>query len=378
MDNIQELQNFLTANHMSEVLRSLNIIPWIFDFQTNVITSNLAYIDARYASGIIIHKQSFEDFIEAILPEHREEMLDAYRRVKNGITTRFSLQLKIKLGERRTPTWVEVNMVAHEKDEQGVIVTAVGCTTIIQTYKEAEQVMLNAQKKAEQANLIKTNFLANMTHEFRTPLNAILGFTTIMAHSETLEERMQCLGAVQASGSLLIQIIDGVIELSKLEANEVELHRNLVDINNLIDKTVEQAKPRRKPDVEMTFHHTEANIILHGDEEKIASVLTQILNNACKYTDHGTIDVYCHKSSEHAVITVKDTGVGMSQETVTHIFERFYKGNSFIPGTGLGMSIVKGLVDLWNGTIKVDSTPDVGTSVTFTIPLHTTFFQNRT
>ena len=188
---------------------------------------------------------------------------------------------------------------------------------------------------------------------------------------------MQCLGAVQASGSLLIQIIDGVIELSKLEANEVELHRNLVDINDLIDKTVEQAKPRRKPDVEMTFHHTEANIILHGDEEKIASVLTQILNNACKYTDYGTIDVYCHKSSEHAVITVKDTGVGMSQETVTHIFERFYKGNSFIPGTGLGMSIVKGLVDLWNGTIKVDSTPDVGTSVTFTIPLHTTFFQNR-
>ena len=119
--------------------------------------------------------------------------------------------------------------------------------------------------------------------------------------------------------------------------------------------------------MEMTFHHTETNIILHGDEEKIASVLTQILNNACKYTDHGTIDVYCHKSSEHAVITVKDTGVGMSQETVTHIFERFYKGNSFIPGTGLGMSIVKGLVDLWNGTIKVDSKEGVGTEFIFSL-----------
>jgi signal transduction histidine kinase len=107
-------------------------------------------------------------------------------------------------------------------------------------------------------------------------------------------------------------------------------------------------------------------------------VLKQILDNACKYTEHGHIDVYCHKSSEHAVITVKDTGAGMSQESVRHIFDRFYKGNSFVPGTGLGMSVVKGLVTLWNGTIKVDSEQHVGTSVTFTIPLHASFYQNRT
>ena len=189
---------------------------------------------------------------------------------------------------------------------------------------------------------------------------------------------MQCLGAIQSSGTLLLQIVEDVIELSKLEANEVELKRHLVDVNDLLEKTVEEAKPMRKPDVTMSYHHTEVPIILHGDEEKIALVMKQLLDNACKYTEHGSIDVYCHKSSENAVVTVQDTGPGMTQETVNHIFDRFYKGNSFIPGTGLGMSVVKGLINLWNGTIKVYSKLDEGTSITFTIPLHASFYQNRT
>ena len=128
----------------------------------------------------------------------------------------------------------------------------------------------------------------------------------------------------------------------------------------------------------MTYHHTEAPIILHGDEQKITLVTHQILNNACKFTDQGSIDVYCHKSSEHAVITIKDTGHGMAPETLHHIFERFYKGNNFVPGTGLGLSVVKGLISLWDGTIKVESAIGEGTSVTFTIPLHASFHQNRT
>ena len=375
---MKKLQDFFTENHMDEVLHSLNTIPWKFDFQQNVIMSYLSYIDTVYTQGELIHEQSFEQFISSILPDFREEMLGIYSRIKNGMATRANMEMKMKMGERQTPVWVEINIIAKEKDKNGQALKAVGCATIIQERKEAETVMLNAQRKAEQANLIKTNFLANMTHEFRTPLNSILGFSTIMAHSSTIEERMQCLGAIQTSGTLLLQIIEDVIELSKLEANEVELRRNLVDINVLLEKTVEDAKPMRKPGVEMSYHHTEVPIILHGDEKKIALVMKQILDNSCKYTEHGSIDVYCHKSSEDAVITIQDTGAGMSSDTIHHVFDRFYKGNTFIPGTGLGMSVVRGLVELWNGTIKVDSELDIGTSVTFTIPLHVSFFQNRT
>lgn len=378
MKKLQALHYYLSESHMAEVLQSLNTIPWTFDFQQNMITSDLSYIDVKYTGGKLVHQQSFEEFVETILPEYREEMVATYSRVKNGMIARASIQMQIRMGERKTPLWVEMNIAAEEKDKHGLVVRAVGCTTIIQNRKEAEQMMLRAREKAEQANMIKTNFLANMTHEFRTPLNAILGFSTIMAHSESIEERMQCLGAIQTSGTLLVQIIDDVIELSKLEANEVELRRNLVDINDLLANVVDEMKPMRKPDVTMEYHHTEANIILHGDDKKIELVMKQLLDNACKYTEHGTIDVYCHKSSEHAVITVKDTGVGMTQENVHHMFERFYKGNSFIPGTGLGMSIVRGLVRLWDGTIKVDSKLHEGTSITFTIPLHASFYQNRT
>lgn len=374
---METLQEFFTDNDMQEVLHSLNTIPWTFDFRTNVITSNLSFVDPVYVQEDVIHTWRFEEFIDRILPEYREKMLENYSRLKNGMLSRTNIEMRIKLGKQQIPIWIELFMAAKGKDKHGLTTRAVGCATIIQERKEAEIVMLAAQRKAEQANLVKTNFLANMTHEFRTPLNAILGFSTIMAHSQTIEERMQCLGAIQTSGSLLLQIIDDVIELSKLESNEMELKRNLIDINVLLEKAVEDAKPMRKPDVVMSYHHTEAPIILHGDEEKIALVMKQVLDNACKYTEHGTIDVYCHKSSEHAVITVKDTGAGMTPEHVHHVFDRFYKGNTFIPGTGLGMSLVKGLVELWNGTIKVDSVQDQGTSITFTIPLHTFFYQNR-
>jgi len=363
---------------MDEVLHSLNTIPWHFDFQQNVITSNLSYIDTRYTNGLSLHQLSFEQFTEAILPEFREEMLEIYSRVKNGLTTHASIEMRMRIGESQLPVWVEVNIVAKEKGEGGLVAKAVGSATIIQERKEAEIVMLRAQRKAEQANMIKTNFLSNMTHEFRTPLNAILGFSTIMAHSTTIEERMQCLGAIQTSGSQLIQMIEDVIELSKLEANEVELRRNLIDLNILLEKSVEEAKPMRKPAVTMSYHNTEVPIILHGDEAKIMLVMKQILDNACKFTEQGTIDVYCYKSSENAVVTIQDTGAGMSSETIHHMFDRFYKGNTFVPGTGLGMSVVRGLVELWNGTIKVDSKQNKGTSVTFTIPLHAFFFQNRT
>ena len=374
---MKNLQDFFTDNHMEEVLHSLNTIPWTFDFRTNVITSNLSFVDPIYVQKDVIHEWSLEEFIDCILPEYREETLENYNRLKNGMLTRTNWELRLKMGKQRIPIWIELFVVAKGKDPYGRTAQAVGCATIIQERKEAEMVMLTAQRKAEQANLIKTNFLANMTHEFRTPLNAILGFSTIMAHTETIEERMQCLGAIQTSGSLLLQIIEDVIELSKLEANEIELKRNLIDINVLLEKAVEEAQPMRKPDVTMSYHHTEVPIILHGDEKKISLVMKQLLDNACKYTEHGTIDVYCHKSSENAVVTVKDTGVGMTPENVHKIFNRFYKGNSFIPGTGLGMCLVKGLVELWNGTITVDSVLDEGTSITFTIPLHTFFFQNR-
>ena len=363
---------------MEEVMHSLNIIPWVFNFRNNTLMSDLTYIDKKYTKGEVVRHQSFEEIIEQVEPRYREEMLEIYSRVKNGIVTQVKLELQMRIDKQDLPVWMEIHIVTKETDKNGITVKAVGCASVIQARKEAEEAMLMAQRKAEQANLIKTNFLANMSHEFRTPLNAILGFSTIMAHSEKLEERMQCLGAVQSSGTVLLQIIDDVIELSKLEANEVELRRNLIDINDLLEKTVEEAKPMRKPNVEMAYHHTEVPVILHGDEEKIALVVKQILDNACKHTEHGSIDVYCHKSSEHAVITITDTGSGMPPEVLSHIYERFFKGNAFIPGTGLGMSVVKGLIELWNGTIKVESALNEGTSVTFTVPLHTVFYQNRT
>lgn len=360
--------------HMSDLLQSLNTIPWSFDFRTNILTTHREFISHRFSFDSTTHKETYQEFLARVKSDQREEVDAVCKRLHQGIASRAVVQCQIYMSPEKPAVWVELSMIVNEIDEHGCAVTAIGTTTIIQERKEAEHAINVAKEKAERANQIKTNFLANMTHEFRTPLNSILGFATIMAHSETIEDRMQCLGAVQGSGTTLLQIIDDVIELSQLEAKEVTLHRDYLDLNKLVSKTVDEARPMRKPGVDMTFCAA-PDITVRGDEKKIQLVLKHLLGNANKYTEHGSIDVTTSKDSRYAYVRVADTGPGMSTEIQNHIFERFFQASSYIQGTGLGLAIVHELVTLWEGSINVESEPGKGTSITFSIPLDNNYYQ---
>ena len=239
-----------------------------------------------------------------------------------------------------------------------------------------------ALKKAEEANLAKTRFLNNMSHDIRTPMNAILGYAQLMENElngKDIPEALEHLEKLQQSGNLLLSIINNVLDMARIESGRMEIDENYCRIEDVWKSlfAVFDEKARKK---NISLHYTmnvEHEHVL-TDVTKVKEILVNILSNAIKYTPAGgSVMVYvdelpCDESGCMIVrIRISDTGIGMSQDYLTKIFEAFTREKnttkSKIAGTGLGMSIVKNYVDLLGGTIDVES--ELGKGSTFTVAL---------
>jgi PAS domain S-box-containing protein len=234
---------------------------------------------------------------------------------------------------------------------------------------------------AEESNLAKSKFLARVSHEVRTPMNAILGITEIQLQNDNLPHGTQeALDKIYNSGYLLLNIINDILDLSKIEAGKMEIAPVKYDVPSLINDTVHlnamlfDSKP-----IELKLNVAE-NIpaMLFGDEIRIKQILNNLLSNAFKYTDEGKVDfsVFIERREETDMLTVAfrvaDTGKGMSEEQMNRLFDEYTRFNTetnrATEGTGLGMAITKHLVDLMNGEIFVESEPGKGSAFTVKIP----------
>ncbi|MCL2264793.1 MAG: ATP-binding protein [Treponema sp.] len=240
-----------------------------------------------------------------------------------------------------------------------------------------------AKEQAEKSNRSKTIFLSHMSHEIRTPMNAILGIAEIQLRDENISpESMEAFAKIYESGDLLLNIINDILDLSKIESGILELTLIRYDIPSLINDTVQLNRLRydSKP-IEFSLHIDENTPVdLLGDELRIKQVLNNILSNAYKYTDKGRIDFsikpeYPENSTEDdvtLVFCISDTGQGLNEEQMKRIFTEYSRfnlvKNRTIVGAGLGLSITKRLIDLMDGVIEVKSEPDKGSTFTIRIP----------
>jgi len=262
--------------------------------------------------------------------------------------------------------------------------TTMGYIEVVQDITNLK-LMAKKQADAEAANLAKSTFLAKVSHEVRTPMNAILGITEIQLQDETLPQKTQeALGEIYNSGYLLLGIINDILDLSKIEAGKLELTPVNYDVPSLINDTVHLNVMRydSKP-IEFTLQVDE-NIptTLFGDELRIKQILNNLLSNAFKYTNSGkvTLSVICEAQQGESgntagiilVLRVTDTGQGMSAEQLNKLFEEYTRfnteANRTTVGTGLGMAITRYLVQMMNGTISVESEPGKGSVFTVRIP----------
>lgn len=233
-----------------------------------------------------------------------------------------------------------------------------------------------AKEKAEKSDRLKTAFLANMSHEIRTPMNGILGFADLLKKPElTGEQQQKYIGIIEQSGERMLNILNDLIEISKIESGHLGTSLSESNINEQIEFIHSFFKPEiSKKGMQIISDHplNDAEAIIITDHDKVHAVLLNLVKNAIKFTDSGYIRFGYFKEDEFLHFYVKDTGIGISEENLHEIFNRFIQADETISrnydGAGLGLSISKAFVELLGGKIWVESTINEGSQFHFTIP----------
>lgn len=256
----------------------------------------------------------------------------------------------------------------------GVIVILLLVIMIIVSFNRGRRLkaLQRIHEVSEESKQLKNAFIANMTHEIRTPLNAIVGFTTMLAEMDNLdrETRMTFLKEINSNKDSLLQLVNDLLDYSKIESNTLEYKDGEVDINALIDEvcTTENSHPHPHG-IRVEFVERLPQCRLVVDRVRFAQVIGNLVRNALKFTENGSVTVGCRRlSNRNFYFYVADTGCGIDEEGRHAIFERFVKMNYNIKGTGLGLSITKSIVEHYGGGIGVDSKKGEGSTFYFTLP----------
>jgi len=242
-----------------------------------------------------------------------------------------------------------------------------------------------AKEKAEKSDRLKSAFLANMSHEIRTPMNGILGFADLLKKPAlTGEQQQMYIGIIEQSGERMLNIINDLIEISKIESGHMGISLTAANINDQIEFIYSFFSPEvSKKGVRIIYDHplNDAQATIVTDHEKVYAILTNLVKNAIKFTHTGCITFGYYKQDEFLHFYVKDTGIGIAEENLQDIFNRFMQADETIShsydGAGLGLAISKAYVELLGGKIWVDSKLNEGSEFNFTLPYKPTLPQNE-
>jgi len=238
---------------------------------------------------------------------------------------------------------------------------------------DSEDNLYKALKKAQESDKLKSAFLANMSHEIRTPLNSILGFTELLSETTEESEREQYQRIIASSSDMLLRLIDDILDLSKIEAGTYEFVFEPVDVCEILNDLGQVFTNKAQKDVEFTVECRFDELVIYADKKRIFQVLTNLVSNAIKFTKHGFIKVICDSEEfdgeRFVVMTVEDSGLGIPEEKIPTIFQRFVKLNDLSDGTGLGLTICSTIVQKHHGTIQVKSKQGFGTKFIVRIPV---------
>jgi len=246
----------------------------------------------------------------------------------------------------------------------------------ISDLKKTEIDLIRAKNKAEQADQVKTLFLANMSHEIRTPLNSILGFTELIeqkTRDKLGKEYLSLFDIVQSSGQRLMNTVHKILDISQIEAGTYELNPSSIDLHDLLSTLVNEIEPRATKK-QLVIHWTSSlqPAIIMGDVQSISHAVSNLLDNAIKYTDKGTIDITLTEKNNQFHLVIQDTGIGISPEYLKHMYDIFSQESSGYTkkyqGIGLGLALAKRFLDLNNVNIDVESQKGIGTTFTLIFP----------
>lgn len=302
-------------------------------------------------------------------PDDRALLIRFLDDARKGLTTKLSKEMRV-LREDGTYTWTHVNLLVKKYAPQDRIIEIISINYDITELKRTEEMLVKARDKAEASDRLKSAFLANMSHEIRTPLNAIVGFSSLLTSTENAAEKELYNSLIGHNNKLLLNLINDVIDLSKIESGYLELRLDWVNLTELLDESVAEYAHQVPSGVELLTNYPAHDSLVELDRLRIKQILSNFLSNALKNTTTGHVEVFYEVDHQSVRIGVKDTGRGIPQNMLEKIFERFEKLDSFAQGAGLGLPICKLIVEKMNGRILVDSQLGIGTTFIIELPCH--------
>lgn len=347
----QSLRNYIRRSELA--IKSANIIQWDFNLETREYTR--LYPDPTDPGNFIRGSFNF-----TIHPDDRLILKKELDRRFSGSDGYSNLHLRIMLDGDTSYRWGNTFSVPLEYNPDGSLKSITGLLLDI-THIE----------KAEEGNRMKMAFLANMSHEIRTPLNAIVGFSQLLSQTDEQEEKEEFTRIIEENNSLLLQIINDILDISKIDAGKMTFNYSDFDISEIISDLKQVYDSHLPPEVKLICNLPYEKFMIHSEKNRLTQVITNLLNNAAKFTTKGSITIGYDVIPNGLAFYVSDTGKGIDKENLERVFERFAKFDHFVPGTGLGLSICQMIVNKLGGEMSVQSEAGKGSTFRFTIACHT-------
>ncbi|MBF0152137.1 MAG: response regulator [Magnetococcales bacterium] len=367
------------ANRLAMALHNGHLGLWDINFATG--EQVIDPTEARIYGFAPEHMQRLrEDWVSRLHPEDRDWVLKAGERYRNGDSDAYDLEFRIipLVGGVK---WVHSKGAAVEWDEQGHVLRMVGTVSDITARKEMEAALIRAKEEAEAASRAKGDFLANISHEIRTPMNAVMGLTNLCLKTNLTRQQTDYLKKVKTSAFSLMHLINDILDFSKIEAGKMSMEQEAFSVRELLANLESMFISQcQENNIELRVQTAEdIPPLLAGDPFRLGQILTNLMGNAIKFTHQGSVSVSTRLLTETnttAVLefAVHDTGIGLTDEQLRNLFQDFFQADASTTrkygGTGLGLAISRRLVEMMGGTIRAESSPNVGSRFFFDIHLH--------
>ncbi|MDL2244667.1 PAS domain-containing protein [Parabacteroides sp. OttesenSCG-928-J18] len=362
----EEINTNLTKLQMA--LEAQNAFFWEYDVKNDkaIIDNSLDNKKENSLAGFQQeHAANISTYFEYIHPEDAEAFRQHLQELLRGAIPSFEETYRMIIADKTY--WIYTCLRTYKQDENGKPERIICLTTDISEQREKDLELI----KNREFNRVRRSFVSNISHEIRTPMNAILGFTKILTESKESSEQAREYGEiVQQNNEILLHMIDSILDFTQIEAGPIIYEKELVDMKEICRAAINLTTFNKKETIDFHFDSSLPSLFVHVDKKHIKQAIYHLLDNANKFTEKGSVSLSYRQDEEGNIrVEITDTGIGLSQEEMAHIFDQFYKIDDYQRGVGLGLSITRRFIEDQGGQVGVRSEKGKGSTFWFTLPV---------